>query len=236
MNNFDPTGNSYTTFFDAGLNTLITHIGIGINNPSSYTYQVRTYDYAGHETRTTIQAAKFGSTESTFANPTGWFLLGNPLAQSGTSLAHVIQGQGLPANWDCVRTYDGMTDTWYTKVAGSPVNDLTDIYEDEAFWLHLTSSSRYASAGSLQDKSIQLYTGWNLVAYPFGARFMNTGSIDTHLLANCPGYPGMATGMLIAAHTQPYHLITPSGTENIFQNFGFWIYVPADTVWTVVNY
>jgi len=236
FNSFDPTGSGYASSINAGLNTDVLHANVGINNPNSYTYQVRTFDIAGHETWTTIQAAKYGSTQSTFANPTGWFLLGNALVQSGTSLAHVLQGQGIPINWDCVRTYDGMTDTWFTKVDGTPVNDLMDIYTDQAFWLHLTASSRFATAGYIEDKAIPMYEGWNLVAYPFAAKTMSTAAIDAELSANCPGYPGMAAGMLIADHNQPYHLVTPTGTENTGHNFGFWVYVPADTTWTVTNY
>jgi hypothetical protein len=232
MNNFDPTGNTYTSFFDAGLNLDQHHIGVGINNPSSYTYQLRTFDYVGHETRTTIQAAKYGSTESVFTREPDWFLLGSPLEQTDTSLAHVIQGQGLPANWDCVRTYDGLTDTWKTKVAGSPVNDLTDIYTNEGFWMHITNSCRFATAGYISNQAITLYDGWNLVANPMTTRITNTATIMAHLTANCPGY----AEMLMEDLTTPYHLKTPTGTENIFHNQGFWVRVTGDTTWTVTHY
>jgi hypothetical protein len=162
MNDFDPTGNSYITFLDAGLNTNVLHSGIGITNPNSYTYQVRTYDAAGHEIKTTIQAAKYGSTQSVFTREPDWFLLGSPLVQSDTSLTHVLQGQGLPANWDCIRVFDGQTDSWRTQVAGSPVNDINDIYTDQGFWMHISSSTRFATAGYVEDKIINLDPGWNL--------------------------------------------------------------------------
>jgi hypothetical protein len=232
MNNWDGSGDTYTNNIPAFLSTDVLHANVGINNPSSYCYQIRTYDIAGHETRTMIQAAKFGSTESTIANPTGWFLLGCPLIQSDTSVAHTIQGQGLPANWDCLQTFDGATDTWYTQVKGSPATTVTDIYTDQGFWLHLTSSSRFATTGTITDKAIPLYTGWNLVAYPFAQRFMTSATIQADLTANCPNF----VEMMIADHTQPYHIDTPSGTENIFQNQAFWVLVSADTTWTVLNY
>jgi hypothetical protein len=144
----------------------------------------------------------------------------------------VIQGQGLPANWDCARTFDGINDSWLTKVAGSPINDLTDIQTNEGFWLHVTASTRYAAAGYIEDKVITLYDGWNLVAYPFAERGEITSNINAHLVANCPNYAEMA----IADPSQPYQIITPTGVENIYHGAGFWVRVTADTTWTVTNY
>jgi hypothetical protein len=232
MNAFDSTGMSYTSFIDAGLNTDVLHIGVGVNNPQSYTYQVRTYDGVGHETITTIQGAKYGSTQSVFSREPDWFLLGNPLSQMDDSFANVIQGQGLPASYDCIRTYNGLTDTWHTSIAGWPVVDLTNIPTDSGFWMHITSSTRFCTAGFIEDKVINLYDGWNFVAYPFATRSMTAASIEAHLMANCPGY----VSMLVEDVTMPYHLKTPAGTENVFHNQGFFVYVSGDTTWTVTNY
>jgi hypothetical protein len=236
MNNWNPTGASYGNFLDSGgPGTSVQHSNVGINNGNSYFYQVRAVDDAGHQSAgTALQAAKFGSTQSTFANPTGWFLLGSGLVQTDTSIAHVIQGQGLPANMDCLRAYDTATDYWsiYIPTAPPSINTLTDITEDMGFWMHITSSTRYATAGYVEDKSFTLIYGWNLVPYPFAQRNMNTAGIETHLMANCPGYGGM----LIADHTQPYQLKVPTGSENIFHNQGFWVWVNFDTTWAITNY
>ena len=234
MNGFDPSGNLYTTFLGAGLGTDVLHSNVGANNPNSYTYQVRTFDAAGHEARTIIQAAKYGSTQSVFTRDPDWFLLGSPLVQSDASIAHVIQGQGLPANLAYLRKYDSLSQTWlsYNPAAPSSIQDFTDIYTDEGFWMHISSSTRFATAGYLEDKVIDLVSGWNLVAYPFAQRFMGTAAIEAHLLANCIGYDAM----LIEDLTNPYHLKIPIGTENIFHNQAIWIHVSLDTTWTVVNY
>jgi hypothetical protein len=233
MNGFDPTGNTYTSSFTVTPPTTdVLHANVGINNPQTYTYQLRTFDHVGHETRTTIQAAKFGSTQSVFTRDPDWFMLGNPLGMGDTTIGNVIQGQGLPANWQCIRKYDGATDTWATQVKTCPINDITHINTNEGFWMYISSSTRFATAGWIEDKSIQLYNGWNLVAYPFGARSMNTAAIEAHLIANCPGY----MGMLVEDLTDPYHLKVPTGTETIFHNMGFWVQVNADTTWTVLNY
>lgn len=234
MNVWDSSGDTYVSQLNAGLNTDVLHANVGVNNPQTYVYQVRTYDTVGHETKTTVQAAKYGSTQSILANPSGWYLLGNSLVQSDTSLAHVIQGYQLPAEWDCVRTFDADAGNWHINVPTAPgsINTLTDINTDQGFWLHVTDNTRYAGAGYVEDKAITLYDGWNLVAYPFAARTMTSGAVMTHLTANCPNYDGM----LIADTSQPYHLNTPAGTENLFHNYAFLVHVSGDTTWTVTNY
>jgi hypothetical protein len=84
----------------------------------------------------------------------------------------------------------------------------------------------------VEDKAIPMYSGWNMVAYPFAARSTNTATIMAHLAANCPGY----LQMLIEDVTAPYHWKVPTGTETINHNQAFAIYVTSDTTWTVLNY
>lgn len=236
LNTWDPTGASYASFLDSGgPGTSVQHTGVGSNNANSYFYQVKAVDEVGHlSSGTTRQAAKLGSTQSTFANPTGWFLMGSSLVQSDTSIAHVIQGQGLPASMDCLRSYETPTDYWPINIPTAPssINTLTDITDEMGFWMHVSGNTRFVTAGYIEDKTITLNAGWNMVAYPFAERTMTTASIATHLSSNCPNY----AEMLIADHTQPYQLVTPVGTESIAHNYGIWIRVTADTTWTVTNY
>jgi hypothetical protein len=236
MNSWDPSGASYTSHIDtAGPASSMQHDNVGVMNANSYFYQVRAYDEVGHEAITTSrQAAKYGSTQSVFTREPDWFLLGNPLVQSDTTLAHVLQGQGMPGNWDCIRKYDTASGTWQVNIptAPAPINTVNNIYTDDGFWLHLSGSTRFSTAGYVEDKTIDLYTGWNLVAYPFAERFMSTGAIMAEFQINCP----FSAGMLIEDLTNPYHIKTPDGTENIFHNQAFWVRVTADTTWTISNY
>jgi len=236
MNGWDASGDTYSLLADTGLDLSYGHTNVGINNPNSYFYQIRTYDLAGHETRTTLQAAKTGSTQSLFANPTGWFLLGSALVQSDTSLAHVLQGQGMPGNYDLVQMFDAQDqfDPWksYSDFRPASLNDLTDINYAQGFWLHMTMNGRYATAGYITNLALPMATGWNLVPYPFAVRQNTTAEIEAHLQANCPNYDSM----LIADHTQPYRLKVPTGTENLLHGMGLWVKVTADTSWTVMNY
>lgn len=236
MNNWDGTGDAYASYLSPGLNTDILHANVGINNPSSYVYQVRTYDLAGHETRTTTQAAKYGSTQAVLAREPDWFALGSPLVQSDTTISHVIKGFLLPANMDYLRTYDADTGVWssYNPAAPASANTLTDINTNDGLWMHVTDNVRFATAGYVEDKAIPMYTGWNFVAYPFAARSMTTADIITHLTANCPNYDAMMIEDL--STPAPYHIKTPAGTETVLHNMGFWVHVTGDTTWTVLNY
>jgi len=226
MNNWDATGDTYGASLAPVAGTSSQHLNVGINNGNSYFYQVRTFDDAGNEARTMVQAGKIS----------GWFMLGSFLVQSDTSLGHVIQGQGFPANWDAVQRYDSFdaTDPWKSYIEGRPasVNDLSAIDNTEAFWLHLTGNSRWTTAGYVTDMSINLKAGWNMVPYPFVERQRTAAQIQSHLSANCPNFDTM----MIADYAAPYRLATPSGAETLLQGAGFWVRVTADTTWSVTNY
>ncbi len=236
-NGWDPTGDTYawldSAVIPAGAASYV-HANRGGDNGFSYCYQVRTYDTAGHETRTTIQAAKYGRTLP-FAQG-DWWLAGSALMQSDTSLNHVIQGFNLPANRDYVLAFDATTQQWITYLEGrdASLNLLTDITNEMGFWMHITGNARFATAGYIEDMSIDCYAGWNLVPYPYAARGMNTDDIELDLIANCPNYvPGSLT---IRDNSQPYYIRSPASDTITFREEGIWIQVTADTIWTVLNY
>jgi hypothetical protein len=235
QNGWDPTGDTYTFLgtIPAGT-TEYVHVNRGASNQNSYAYQVRSFDIAGNEVRTLIQAAKLSRTLPISQND--WWLLGSYLVQSDTSLGHVIQGQGFPAYWDYAMAWDAGNQKWISYVEGRPpfFNDLTDISNEMGFWLHTTGNARFATTGYVSDMNINLYAGWNLVTYPYAERMKTTAQIETDLIANCPNYvPG---SMSIFDSGQPYGIKAPIGTEQILSEEGFWIQVTTDTNWFVANY
>jgi hypothetical protein len=163
-------------------------------------------------------------------------MLGSFLEQSDTGLGHVIQGQGLPGNWNKAQTFDSFdtADPWKSYLKGRPdsKNDLTDIGNTEGFWLHLTGNSRWATAGRVTNLSISLKAGWNLVPYPFVQKTMTTSAIEAVLSANCPNFDRWE----IADYASDYLLKTPNGTENLVHGAAFWVYVTADGIWQVNQY
>jgi hypothetical protein len=234
MNSWDSTGNTYASSLYAGSNTDVLHSSVGISNPQSYFYQVRAFDFAGHETRTTIQAAKYGKTLSIILNPSGWFMLGSPLIQSSTSLNHIMQGQNLPSNWDFAMIWDANSDYWLSHLTSRPnsVNDLSDITNELGFWLHINANARWTTAGFVSDMAIPMKTGWNLVPYPYAVRSMSASAVATDLVANCAGFDSWE----IFDYTEAYRLKIPTGSELLAHGDAIWVHVTADCTWNVLNY
>jgi hypothetical protein len=235
QNGWDPTADSYGILatLPVGMTNYV-HLNRGVNNQNSYCYQVRTFDFAGHETRSIIQAAKFGRTLA--YSQSDWWLIGSCLVQSDTSLNHVIQGQGLPANWDYAMAWDASTQQWTSYLKGRPasLNPLTNINNDMGFWLHTTNNARFTTAGHVTDMTVSLDVGWNLVSYPYAQRLKTTAEIEADLMANCSDY--IAGSLAIFDYNQPYGITSPDGTEQIPTEAGFWVQVTADCNWLVSNY
>ncbi len=237
-NGWDPAGDTLYSWLDSAVipagTTDYVHVGRGVNNSGSYSYQVRTYDVAGHETKTTTQAAKFSRTLGYAANPSHWWLVGSALVQSSTSIDHVIQGLGLPG--DYVMAWDAVNQEWISDMPGRPdtLNDLTDITNEMGFWLRIVANSRFCTAGYIEDMNVNCYAGWNLLPYPYAERSKNTNDIEADLIANCPNYvPGSLT---IFDYDEQYGIRAPAGDTISNNEEGFWIQVTSDTVWMVINY
>ncbi len=239
---WDSTGDIYNLLatVPAGMTNYV-HPNRGANNGGSYYYQIRTFDIGGNETRTLIQAAKIGNFLSIAQSE--WWLLGPSLVQSNTSLDHVIQGQSMPGAWDYALVWDAPTQRWYSHLKGRPdsLNELTDITNDMGFWLHITGTARFATAGHITDTNYILmmgengpHWGWNLVAYPYAERSKTTADIEMDLFSGCSQYvPGSLT---IFDPTNPYYVKTLNGTEVLQPGDAFWVRIWADCVWTVDNY
>ncbi len=236
-NGWDSTGDTYawldTAVIPSGTTSYV-HVNRGADNGFSYCYQLRTYDTAGYETRTLIQAAKLGR----IMNPmqSSWWLLGSCLVQSDTSLPHVLQGTGLPEQGEYALAWDAPTQRWISHLRGRPdsKNDLTDITNEMGFWLRINGNPRLCTAGYVSNMSIDCYAGWNLVPCPYPVRNKNTDDIELDLIANCTNYvPGSLT---IHDYNEPYNIRPAAGDVFLFNQVGFWIEVTADTVWTVINY
>jgi carboxypeptidase T len=247
QNGWDYTGDTYVQIAGSGdiLATSYTHVSVGNASATEYCYQVRTYDNAGNEARTFIQAAKYSKLISASGTVAwgGWIPLGSFLTQSSYAVSHKLQGQGLGQqgfhNWSAIELYNAWdnVDPWKFNLRNTTsMNEITTINNTQAFWACIYNAVRYTSAGYISNMSIPMNAGWNLVPYPFAARNLNTMQLRDHLIANCPGFGGAYSDMEIMSRSNPYRVTNPIGTEIFTHQDAFWVRVTADTAWNVVNY
>jgi len=116
----------------------------------------------------------------------GWNMIGLPLTPSPASTAVVLD-----SILDNVRTIwkvDAATNQWsyYTTIPGAPQGTLTDLSVGEGYWIELTADSVLAVSGELPSLpfSIDLVTGWNLIAIPQPSGSNATADILAEIIDN----------------------------------------------------
>jgi uncharacterized membrane protein len=156
----------------------------------------------------------------------GWNLISLPLVQADTSVVSVLSS--IDGKWDVVKYYDSTTMAWKSYRVGSSVNTLTDLDNTMGFWLHATVNATLTVYGMpAANTIIMLKAGWNLVGYP---SLNSTRTISGALFGT--GYGGVE-GYDAAS---PYLLRVLNGSYVMQPGEGYWVFVPADAMWTVANH
>jgi len=214
--NYSPKGSGYK-LLGAVFNTTSTYTHI--NPPSTYFYAVTARDMEGWRNSSSNQGVRFNMNLSPGRN-----LISIPLPLSSNVPSAIFQGVIYDAIW-----YYNATDTidhWklYNKFKAN--NDLTYIDSTMALWINITQESNFTIAGVVpQSADIQLYGGWNLVAYP---SFMNRTV-------------GEALAGMDYERVECY---VPSPPENLklcpdsdymMPGYGYWIKLSTDAMWTLTN-
>jgi parallel beta-helix repeat protein len=155
----------------------------------------------------------------------GWQLFAFPVRLLDMDGSSVFPGIMLDAG----RTYDTQTSTWLSYISGRPssLNDPIELYHFKGYWINFTipgqtltvRGDRFASP-----LSIPLYAGWNLVGFPS----LTPRSISAALAGT--GYDLPVEGFNASA---PYHITALADTYMMQPGEGYWVHVPADTVWVV---
>ncbi len=157
----------------------------------------------------------------------GWNLVSLPFEQHDESIDQALSS--IAGKWDCIRTYDTITGTWKTNITGRPIqlNDFDTLNHKVGFWINITEPggtiltiNGYESAFTL----IPLYAGWNLVGYPA----LN----NSETVANALWGTG-ADIVMVCNMTEPYQIKEIGPTYIMEPGEGYWVHVPADTVWVV---
>ncbi len=154
----------------------------------------------------------------------GWNLVSIPLEMASTDISTALAS--ISGQYDVVKYYSSTdaSDPWKTYRPGSPTNDLASIDRTMGLWIHGTAYCNLTVTGEIPATTqILLHAGWNLVGYP---------SMTEQTVANALW--GTGAYMVEAFDPGSPYLISEIGPTYMMKpGEGYWIHVPADTVWTV---
>jgi len=157
----------------------------------------------------------------------GWNLISLPLFQNYESIHQVLDS--IAGKWDYIQVYDALdTDHWKTNATFKPqqLNDLKTLNHKIGFWINITEpgGTVLTVSGPILDTTIiSLYAGWNLVGYP---------SLTTETVANVLWGTGADRVEKFDA-LAPYRISEVGPTYIMKPGEGYWIHVPADSVWII---
>lgn len=165
---------------------------------------------------------------SNFTQPliAGWNLASLPLIQNNESIDSVLQS--IDGKWDRIYVYNttDASDPWKSHNIARPeiLNDLNKLNHRHAIWINVTEICVLEIWGIEPTTSnIPLYSGWNFVGYPSSTE---TPVSDALMGTGYDGVEGYNA-------TSPYMITPMLDTDMMVPGRGYWVHVPADTVWVV---
>jgi len=157
----------------------------------------------------------------------GWNLISLPLEQSDESIETVLNS--IAGKWDCIQTYNPLSpEPWQTNNTNRPdqLNDFSTLNHKMGFWINITEPGGTILTISGYDPpstSINLYAGWNLVGYP---------SLTNVTVANAL-WGTSADKVEVFDPAEPYRIKEVGPTYMMKPGEGYWVHVPADTMWII---
>ncbi len=166
---------------------------------------------------------------------TGWVYVSFPIDIEG-SLPTIFNdsawGDG-QTTWDCIQWYDvtNAPDHWKTYATYKPpfLNDVFDVNNTMGVWIHITANGgdgnlTVGSGNYSTSTTVTLYSGWNMVGYP---------SLTEKSITDALAGTGYDRPVETFNATAPYGISPLADTYMMKPGEGYWVHVPADTVWVV---
>ncbi len=158
---------------------------------------------------------------------TGWNLVSIPFITSNQTIDRVLDS--IAGSYDLVQIYNASDplDPWKSYSVHRPtvLNDFTKLDRKLGFWIHATRNCTLEVSGLIEESTpIQLYAGWNLVGYPTMADNMTIAT----------AFSGTGADKVAGFDfNSPYHLTELSPAHLMKPGEGYWVHVPANTIWIV---
>jgi hypothetical protein len=162
----------------------------------------------------------------------GWNLISVPLIKNNTALPTALNDLNGDTTWDRIMWYNpnDSGDHWkqFNKNWNPTLNDLTKANRTMGFWINvLTVGDGYINISGSTPLStvIQLRSGLNLIGY-------SADNDNTYTVGQLKSVIG-ATFVEGFSAIDTYRTKVLSDSYILKKGAGYWVYVTADTVWTV---
>jgi len=161
----------------------------------------------------------------------GWNLISLPLVPYDMSSENVLNVlKSITGKWDVVKWYNttDYMDPWKTYRPSMPpeLNDLNHLNQTISFWIYITEPdvTFIVFGNNPTTTNINLYAGWNLAGYP---TFCENKTVAEAFWGTSADHVEVfdAASPTLTTEVGPTYLMKPGE--------GYWVHVPADTVWTV---
>ena len=199
--------------------TTLVEYRLGDGNSSNYYYALRVVDRVGHVSQHPLVVGKIGVDTTA-----GWNLLSSPFLEGDVSLGAAL----ITVPWQGAYYYDPTTpaDHWRSNFTSrsEQFNDLDSMNNTMAMWAS-TTDDVFVTIGEVSNITIQLYSGWNFVAYPYHEEKQVQDALFGLPYTIVEGFDDAA----------PYRLTTLAATGIMRPGFGYWIYCTSATEWQIVQ-
>ena len=202
----------------------------------SYTFDVCVSDGAISDCETiTVTVTAVQLTHSISLQP-GWNLVSFNLIPVDSSITAVLAS--IDGHYTLVEAW---SDGAWLVYDPNPlfVDTLTALHESMGFWIYMTVADTLDVSGTAPEQtSIELQTGWNLVAFPSSATSL---ALPGALTSN-----GVPSGALVRVYAfnstntaDPWKIYDPAAPPYandlaaLQPGWGYWIYVSADCTWQI---
>ncbi len=198
--------------------TTLVEYRLGDGNSSNYYYMLRVIDRAGHVSQHPLVIGKIG-----MDTPTGWNLVSSPFLEGETPLDTALSS----LSWQAAFFYDPTAEAdhhWRSNFSSRPAqfNNLDSMNSTMAMWVS-TPEDVFVTIGEVQNITIQLYSGWNFVSYPYHEEKQVQDALFGLPYNKVDGFDDAA----------PYRLTSLAATDIMKPGFGYWIYCTSVAEWHV---
>jgi parallel beta-helix repeat protein len=162
----------------------------------------------------------------------GWNLISIPFIQPDTNLGTVLNS--INGSYDAVQWYNvsDNSDPWKHNSTKKPsyLNDLNDIHHKMGFWIHIIKPGgvlfQYSGVQPIENQTITLHPGWNLVGYPSLISYNRTQGLN-----NITFGTDVDSIWTYNAATKKWEELGPSDYIEIGR--GYWIHSKVEKDWDV---